>query len=90
MALGHFYELAGFSEGDGIMTGAVYRVISIVIAAVGAVCYFTIRRDVSTAIHQGEQESAEAARRPARPSREARSRRLRDRRNGGKGGPRKA
>lgn len=53
-AMGHFYELAGSSFGDGVLTAIAYRAVTIVIACLGAVCYVSIRRDVKEAMQAAE------------------------------------
>lgn len=49
-AIGYFYKLDGASSGDGVLTGVAYRVISLLIAAVGAVFYASLRREIQSAL----------------------------------------
>lgn len=45
-----FYELAGFSEGNGLLTGVAYRAVSILIAVLGTGYFFSGRREVREAL----------------------------------------
>lgn len=49
-AIGYFYKLDGKSSGDGVLTGVAYRVISLLIAAIGAVFYASLRREIQSAL----------------------------------------
>lgn len=49
-AIGYFYKLDGKSSGDGVLTGVAYRVISLLIAAIGAIFYASLRREIQSAL----------------------------------------
>lgn len=61
-AIAHFYKIGGASFGDGVLTGVVYRIISLLIAAVGALVYATMQRDMRDALTSAEpDQSSESA-----------------------------
>ncbi|MEX2286280.1 MAG: lysylphosphatidylglycerol synthase transmembrane domain-containing protein [Planctomycetaceae bacterium] len=51
-AIGHFYAMGMGKDAaaNGILTGVAYRVLTIVIASVGAVYYLTARREIDAAL----------------------------------------
>lgn len=57
LAMDKFYSLIGFAGGNGLLTVLVYRVITIVIGAIGAGYYFTSRKEIDKVL----SESSEAA-----------------------------
>jgi len=58
-ATAKFYGLAGFDDGDGLLTGIGYRVVTIVIAVLGAGYYFSARREVKTVIDRPPEPAPE-------------------------------
>jgi uncharacterized membrane protein YbhN (UPF0104 family) len=53
-AIAFFYKMGGSLEADGIITAIAYRVMTIVIAAVGAGYYLTARREIGKALAEAE------------------------------------
>ncbi|MBN1395308.1 MAG: flippase-like domain-containing protein [Pirellulales bacterium] len=60
-ALDYFYANipvagAAIAQGQGLVVSLVYRLISVLIAALGAFYYFGNRREIAEVIHEAEQE----------------------------------
>lgn len=71
-AIGYFYKMAGNSSGDGVLTGVAYRVISLLIAGVGAVFYASLRNEINSALAAAENDGDRSApTAPASADREA-------------------
>lgn len=60
-AVAYFYGMAGASRDDGFLTGITFRVITIVLAAVGGCYYFSSKCEVSEVLEKEAPESAEWA-----------------------------
>ena len=56
-AVGFFYALAGAAEGDGYLTGIGYRVITVLVATIGAGYYFASRRELDRALEESRGPS---------------------------------
>lgn len=49
-AIAKFYEAAGYSDGNGLLTGLGFRCVSILIAALGAGYYFSAKRRIRESV----------------------------------------
>jgi uncharacterized membrane protein YbhN (UPF0104 family) len=54
-AIGQLFQSAGFNQADGYLAGITYRVMTYVMAAVGAVYYVSARRAVTQVLQEAEQ-----------------------------------
>lgn len=73
-AVQRFYVLANLAAGlptrpetaaaNGLLTAIGYRAITIVIAAIGGVYYFTSRREIAEVLHETEQQTQVGAEHP--------------------------
>lgn len=54
-AIGQLFQSAGFNQADGYLAGITYRVMTYVMAAVGAVYYVSARRAVTQVLEEAEQ-----------------------------------
>jgi glycosyltransferase 2 family protein len=61
-AVGYFYKLADSNPDHGFLTAIAYRLMTIVIAVVGAIWYLFNRREIDEVLH--ELEPAEEAEEP--------------------------
>ena len=63
-AVGYFYQLSGANPDHGFLTAIAYRIMTIVIAIVGAVWYLFNRREIDAALHDlaPEETTGEPAR----------------------------
>ncbi len=50
-AIGYFYTIAGAENGQGLSAGIAYRLVTIVIAVVGAGWYMSARREIDDVLH---------------------------------------
>jgi uncharacterized membrane protein YbhN (UPF0104 family) len=58
-ALGQLYQIVGYSQGDGYLVGLTYRVMTYVMAAIGAAYYLNARRTVTEVLHEAEEAADE-------------------------------
>jgi uncharacterized membrane protein YbhN (UPF0104 family) len=58
-ALGQLYRAVGLAEGDGYLVGLTSRVMTYVMAAVGAVYYLNARRAVKEVLHEADEVADE-------------------------------
>jgi glycosyltransferase 2 family protein len=64
-AVGQLYEAVGCPASDGYLVGLTYRVMTYVMAAVGAVYYLNARRTVTQVLHEAEELADEGAELPS-------------------------
>ena len=50
-AIGYFYTIAGAENGQGLSAGIAYRLVTLVIAVVGAGWYMSARREIDHVLH---------------------------------------
>ena len=55
-AMAYFYSLAGFRETAGFMTGISFRLLTVIVASIGATYYFAVRREIREVL--SEQDTA--------------------------------
>ncbi len=51
-AIGYFYTIAGSRQGQGFLAGIAYRLVTIVLAVVGAGWYMSARREIDDVLHE--------------------------------------
>ena len=51
------YTPPGMAEGQGLVVALAYRIISILIAILGVLCYFRNRREMAEVMHEAEEET---------------------------------
>ena len=64
-AMAYFYSLAGSRETAGFMTGVTFRLLTVIVASIGATYYFAVRREIREVLTEHEADSVSETEEPA-------------------------